>query len=346
MALKKRTSGIAGFKPDDALKELLRDSASNDLQIARAAQRQLAVAITLPMRQGILDGDIVGENGIFVTEEFDTHVQITYPLDFVVPGTEAEYAAYTIPGSGRIPEKHVEGDYMSVATYKVGNSIDFNLDYAKDARWNIVARALQVMENGFVRKSNSDAWKTLVAAAVDRNLFVYDTQAPAGFVTKRLFSLAKTQMRRSGGGNFQANNPIRLTDAFMSPEALEDMRNWDLTQIDDVTRREIFLAERDGGLANVFGVDLHELFELGENQALQNYFTSLGGSFTGSDTELIIGMCLDNEVNGSGFVNPVSMKLEIFEDDQLHRQQRQGYYGWLKHGFALTDNRNVLLMTA
>lgn len=325
---------------DDSMKALLRKSGDNDFSVARASQRELAVALQEPLREGILDGDIIGELGIFTPIDFEPGTQIEFPLDFVVPGTESEYAAFTIPNVGRIPEKNIEGDYVTVPTYDVGAAIDWALKYARNARWDIVTRAMQVLENMFVTKMNSDAWRCIIAAGVDRNVLTYDSAAPAGFFTKRLVSLMKTTMRRSGGGNLGSVNQIKLTDLFISPEGMEDIRTWDLTQIDDVTRRQVFLAENDGGLSNIFGVDLHELDELGESQTFQDYYTSLGASL-GSDLELVVGMDLNDRV-GSSFVMPVREKLEIFEDEMLHRQRRQGFYGWQEHGFAVLDNRRVI----
>ena len=324
---------------DETMKNLLRKSGDNDLAIARVAQRELALAFMEPIRQGILNGDIVGEFGIFTPMGFDPGQDIEFPLDFVVPGTESEYAAYTIPNIGRIPEKHIEGDMVRVPTYDVGASIDFALKWARDARWDIVARALNVLENMFVRKMNSDAWRVLIAAGVDRNLLAFDSAAPAGFFTKRLISLMKTTMRRSGGGNLSSINPIKLSDVFLSPEGMEDIRTWDLTQIDDVTRRQVFLAENDGGLSNIFGVDMHELTELGENQTFQTYYTSLGASLAAGDLELVVGLDLNEAGN---FVMPIREKLQIFEDEALHRQRRQGYYGWQEHGLAVLDNRRII----
>lgn len=324
---------------DNDVKALLRKSGDNDLAIARAAQRELATAFVEPIRQGILSGDIIGEFGIFTPVRFDPGQDIEWPLDFVVPGTESEYSAYTIPNIGRIPEKHIEGDLVRIPTYDVGASIDFALKWARDARWDIVTRALNVLENMFVRKMNTDAWRVIIAAGVDRNLLAYDSAAPAGFFTKRLISLMKTTMRRSGGGNLGSTNQIRLTDIFMSPEGLEDVRTWDLTQIDDVTRRQIFLNEQDGGLSNIFGVDIHELDELGENQSLQNYYTSLGAALASNDTELVVGLDLSDT---STFVMPIRSPLEIFEDEALHRQRRQGYYAWQEHGLAVLDNRKIM----
>ena len=52
----------------------------------------------------------------------------------------------------------------------------------------------------------------------------------------------KTVMVRNGGGNTASLRRSKLTDVYMSPEGLEDIRNWGLDQVDELTRREIFMA--------------------------------------------------------------------------------------------------------
>jgi len=227
-----------------------------------------------------------------------------------------------------------------VNTYGISSSIDFLLKYAREANWNVVARAMQVLESSFVKKMNDDGWHTLLAAAVDRNILVYDADAAAGQFTKRLVSLMKTVMRRNGGGN-SVTAPGRLTDLYTSPEAIEDIRNWGIDQLDEVSRREVYTATDDGpAITRIFGVNLHDLFEFGDNQEYQTYFTSdLAGSLQASDVELVIG--LDQGASDS-FVMPIKREVEIFEDESLHRHQRQGYYGWAEMGYGVLDNRRVL----
>jgi len=325
-------------RPDEQLTKWLVESGNRDKKIAFPAQQQLAQAIQGQIREGILEGDIIGD--IFTQLPFLPGAATEFPLDILVPGTERDFSAYTIPNHGRIPERHIESDFIMVPTYDVGSSIDWLLKFARDSRWDVVGRAMAILEATFVRKMNLDGWQTIIAAAVDRNIVVYDPAAAAGYFTKRLVSLMQLQMRRSGGGGTGAINPIRLTDIFLSPESMEDMRTWDLTMVDDVTRREIFQSTRVGGLQNMFGVQMHDLYELGELQAFQNYFTQLGGTLGPSDLELVIGLDLSNP---DVFVNPIRQEIEIFEDETLHRQRRAGFYGWGEHGFAVLDNRRVIL---
>mgnify|MGYP003154101582 CR=1 FL=1 len=327
-------------RPSDEFISLLRKAGDSDQNVAIAAQREFAKALELPLRKGVLAGDILGD--IFEVTTVEAGGTTEYPLDLISPGLEGEHIAYTNPGNGRIPERSVEGDYVAIPTYSITSSIDFLLRYAREARWDIAARAMQVMEAGFTKKMNDDGWHTILAAGVDRNILVYDGDATAGMFSKRLVSLMQTVMRRNAGGNTGSAGRGRLTDLYVSPEALEDIRNWGLDQIDEVTRREIYSAPEGGApITRVFGVNLHDLDELGEGQEYQTFFTgSLSGAVQAADVELVVG--LDQSSNDS-FVMPVRQTLEVFEDPTLHRQQRAGFYGWAEIGFGVLDNRRVIL---
>jgi hypothetical protein len=328
-------------RPDEAFIDLLKRSGSSEKNEALAAQRELAKAIELPLREGVLVGNIL--DGIFEAIPMEPGTTTEFPLDLLAPGEEDEFVAYTNPGHGRIPERAVEGDYVMVPTYSITSSIDYLLRYAREARWDVVGRAVQVLEASFVKKMNDDGWHTILSAGTDRNILVYDADAAAGQFTKRLVSLMKTVMRRNGGGNSASINRSTLTDLYISPEGLEDIRNWGVDQIDEVTRREIYQAA-DGSaiLTRVFGVNIHDIDELGESQEYQKFFTTdLSGSLgPNSDVELVVG--LDQSANDS-FVMPVKENVQVYEDDTMHRHQRAGMYGWAEMGFAVLDNRRVLL---
>ena len=81
--------------------------------------------------------------------------------------------------------------------------------------------------------------------------------------------------------------------------------------------------------------------ELGSGQEYQTFYADqLAGTLQGSDSELIVGL----DLNGNdSFVMPVKQEVQIFEDDALHRHQRAGFYGWAELGFAVLDNRRILL---
>ena len=330
------------FQPTPELTDLLVRSGSLNAEVSLSANREFAKALELPLRQGVLSGDIL--SGIFEPIRLAQSATPEFPLDFLAPGTEKDFVAYTIPNHGYIPERHVESDYVMVPTYDIGASIDYLLKYARDARWDVVGRAMEVLEAQFVKKMNDDGWHTILAAGYDRNIVVFDSDASVGQFTKRLVSLMKTVMRRNGGGNSASNNRGQLTDLYVSPEAMEDIRNWGVDQVDETTRREIYTAA-DGSLNRVFGINLHDIDELGEGQEYQLYYAStLSGSMPQSspntDVEVVVGLDLRKR---DSFVMPVREEVQIFEDNTLHRQKRAGFYGWAEQGFAVLDNRRVLL---
>ena len=326
------------FQPTPELTDLLVRSGSQKREVSLAASAEFAKALEQPLRQGVLSGNIL--DGIFEPIRLSQSATPEFPLDFLSPGTEKDFVAYTVPNHGYVPERHVEGDYVMVPTFDIGASIDYLLKYARDARWDVVGRAMEVLEASFVKKMNDDGWHTLLAAGVDRNIVVYDSDAAAGQFTKRLVSLMKTVMRRNGGGNSASNNRGLLTDLYVSPEAMEDIRNWGVDQVDEVTRREIYTAA-DGAINRIFGVNLHDLDELGEGQEYQLFYdNTLSASLPTGDAELVVGLDLRKR---DSFIMPIREEVQIFEDETLHRQKRAGFYGWAEQGFAVLDNRRVLL---
>ena len=326
------------FEYTDEMNQLLATAGSMNREESVSAMGELAKALELPLRKGVMDGDIL--DGIYEAIQLQPGATSEFPLDFLAPGTEKDFVAYTIPNHGRIPERHVEGDYVMVPTFDIGASIDFLLKYARDARWDVVGRAMEVLQQSFVKKMNDDGWHTLISAGADRNVMIYDADASNGVFSKRLVSLMKVIMRRNGGGNSTSINRGELTDLYISPEAEEDIRNFGVDEVDEITRRE--LITREGGLlTRLFQVNLHILDELGQGQEYQNYYVNdLSGSMPTGKVEIVVGLDLRNQ---DSFVMPVRQGVQIFEDDTLHRQRRAGMYGFAEHGFAALDTRRVLL---
>lgn len=326
------------FEYTDEMNKLLAKAGSYDQVESTSAMAEIAKALELPLRKGVMDGDVLGN--IFEAIQLQPGATSEFPLDFLAPGTEKDFVAYTLPNHGRIPERTIEGDYVMVPTYDIGASIDFLLKYARDARWDVVGKATQVLQNSFVKKMNDDGWHTLLAAGVDRNILIYDADASNGTFSKRLVSLMKVTMRRNGGGNSSSINRGQLTDLYISPEAEEDIRNFGVDEVDEVTRRDLIVNE-GGLLTRLYGVNLHVLDELGDGQEYQTYFESdLTGTMPSGKEEIVVGLDLTNR---DSFVMPVRQAVQVFEDPTLHRQRRAGMYGWAEQGFAVLDTRRVLL---
>ena len=327
------------FEPTPELTDLLIRSGSAKKEVSVAASAEFAKALEQPLRQGVLSGNIL--NGIFEPVRLAPGATPEFPLDFLAPGTEKDFVAYTIPNHGYIPERHVESDYVMVPTYDVGASIDYLLKYARDARWDVVGRAMEVLESSFVKKMNDDGWHTVISAGVDRNIVVFDGDAAAGQFTKRLVSLMKTVMRRNGGGNSTATTAVSLL-IFMSHQRL-----WKIFVTGVLIKLMRLLVVKftsdDGGASvnRVFGVNLHDLDELGVDQEYQLFYSSTLSGSLGSDQELVVGLDLRKR---DSFIMPIREEVQIFEDDTFI-VRRELVSMDMPNRFSQYDNRRVLLGT-
>lgn len=327
--------------------QLLKDTVSGDLMKATAAKYELSKNLVLPLKKGVVPGDIV--SGFFVMDRFEPGVPVEYPIDFLVPGTEKNYVAYVVPNTGRPAQKFIEGDYLTVKTYDVATSINWARKYAQFARWDVIGRAMMVGEMTFVKRKNDDGFHALMAAGVDRGIYTYDGDSASGYFSKRLISSSQTTMRRNSGGNSTSVDNGRLTHVAISPEGLGDVRNWDGTQLDEITRREIFVADGETPLTRIFGVNLIDIDELGVGQEYQKYYTNvLGASLSGSKEELALGLDLRKGLQDSFYmpyvVQPNGQETEVLQDTQLLLANRDGYQWRRTWGTAVLDTRRVLVM--
>lgn len=329
------------WKPTEQEKALLRQSASTDKNIAVAAQEKIAKALELPLRAGIQPGDIISD--IFEVIPSEGTSTVEFPIHYMTPGTESEYVAFTVPRYGAIPQRIIAGDFVNVPIYDIAGAIDWDLKYARDARWDIVADAAENLRMQFVKKKNDDGFHTVMAAGYNRNIVVADSDASAGDFSVRLVSLMKVVMARNGGGNSTSINRGYLTDLYISTESMADIRSWNVDKIDEFTRREIFTSP-EGRLNRIFSVNLHELTELGEGQEYETFYEStLGGSLPtagNAKLEVVVGLDLSRK---RSFVMPVSEDLTIMTDDTNLRSRTRGMFGWQSLGFGCLDSRCVLL---
>lgn len=337
--VKKRRSLYNEAPPE--LQALLRRASDNAPEVAAAGMRELAKALELPLRKGLLYGSIVGE--IFEPIVLAPDAAPEFPIDIVAPNVPQQHVAFTIPSAGMMPSRTFEGDYIMVPTYDYGNAIEWPLKLAQRSRWDIVGRAMELFEAGLIKKENDDGWHVLLAAAVDRNIIVYDGNAGQGRFTLRLISLMDQAMRRNAGGNTATPYRGRLTDLYMSIECLEDMRNWTLAEVTEAVRTQIFTSE-EGYISRIFQTNLHELIEFGVGQEYTNYYTDatngLGASFAANDVEMVVGFDLQRQ---DSFIHPIREQFSVFEDMTLHRARKAGVYGWKEAGWAATDQRRILL---
>lgn len=315
-------------------KDMLRACASHDEAIFVPHRKAVAQVVNQAWQTGVLEPDLLGN--IFMRSTLEPGVTAKYPLNFYAPANEGSYVAIRLPRQGAIPERVVEGDELLVTTYKIGNAISWSLDYARDARWDVVAQAMEVYNNGFVRKLNDDGWHVILRAALDSTATAFvDTSATAGQFSKQvLLNMMAGIKRQTGGRN------SRLTDIYLSPEGINDIRNFSNTQIDEVSRRELVTSGEDR-VPSLYGVNLHEIQEFGVGEEYELFISSnLGRSHNNSKVEFFIGL---DQLHRDAFVMPVREDMQMFDDPALHRSAKMGVYGWMELGFACLDTRRAVL---
>jgi len=344
------------------LAELFKATAAIDTPEGMEAYKAFAQALTIPILQEIRDASIMRQ--LFAVERLAPGAQAVYPVadDFEVP-------VFVLPGLGYMAQNFVEGvgEEVYVPTFSISASADWKVTYARDSRIDIPERAARNAARAIAEFEEESGWRVIVPGATTnfsgQGLLGARTapifQVPAGqtgekFLSKELLNLLLVGMKRQRRS---------LTDLYIAPEDAADIREWTETQIDPITRREIFTA---AGLGKVWNINMHEVYQLGstgrfninQNGAAFGVFqVNAGGSFNnytpvhintvdGNGNVTVAGETqiygFDLSVNDS-LVLPVRKEYEAHDDPTLLRQQKQGFFGWEEVGFALLDSRMVNL---
>lgn len=323
-----------------------------------AAYRAFAAALTTPILQKIELESIM--RSMFSVERLAPGAQAVYPVaeDFEIP-------VWVLPGLGYIAQNFIEGigEEVYVPTFTIDASADWKITYARDSRIDIAQRAAARAAKDLANYEEECGWRVIMPAATSsfsgkgllgsRPAPIYEIQPTAtgaGYLSKELINKMIVGFKRIGR---------TLTDLYVSPEDASDIREWTDTDIDPVTRREIFQA---AGMGRVWGITLHEVQHLGATGLYNiNGNASAYGKFVADSSEEYNAYTIENpnvtaadgtistlgETQILGFdmtandslVMPIRKEYEAHDDPTLLRLQKQGFFGWAELGFACLDSR-------
>ena len=323
-----------------------------------AAYRAFAAALTTPILQKIELESIMRQ--LFTVERLGPGAQAVYPVaeDFEIP-------VWVLPGLGYVAQNFIEGigEEVYVPTFTIDAAADWKITYARDSRIDIASRAANRAAKDLANYEEECGWRVIMPAATSafsgkgllgsRPAPIYEinpTAQGAGYLSKELINKMIVGFKRIGR---------TLTDLYVAPEDAADIREWTDTDIDPVTRREIFQA---AGMGKLWNVTLHEIQHLGATGMYNiNGNGSAYGKFTADGSNDYNGYSLDNpnitaadgtvstlgETQIMGFdlsvndslVMPVRKEYEAHDDPTLLRVQKQGFFGWAELGFACLDSR-------
>jgi len=341
------------------MKELFRMTASLDPNSSEGirARQELAAAIKVPILQEVKFQSVVRE--LFAPEVLEPGAIASYPVadDFELP-------VWVLPGLGYAAQNFIEGvgEDVYVPTFRINTAADWKLDYAKHSRVDIAARAMRKAAQAIAEYEEESGWSVLIPAGTTnfaatgllpaRNANIQEVAATAqgaGYLSKELVNKLMIAFQRQGR---------TLTDLWISPEDAGDIREWTETDIDPVTRREVF---QSAGMGSIWNVQLHVLphlggqgkFNINDSTASYGLFKDTAGSY--GDYTLDNANVTDSAGNVTtagetqiwafdmssmdSLVMPISEEFEIWDDPNLHREQKMGFYGWESVGFACLDSR-------
>jgi len=340
------------------MQELFRATAEVHTPEGLAAYRAFAAALTTPILQKIELESIM--RSMFAVERLAPGAQAVYPVaeDFEIP-------VWVLPGLGYVAQNFIEGigEEVYVPTFTIDASADWKLTYARDSRIDIAQRAAARVAKDLANYEEECGWRVIMPAATSsfsgkgllgsRPAPIYEinpASTGAGYLSKELINKMIVGFKRTGR---------TLTDLYVSPEDAADIREWTDTDIDPVTRREIFQA---AGMGSLWNVQLHEVQHLGATgQYNINGNSSEFGKFIAGAGDIYNSYTIENAnvVNSDGTINtlgetqvigldmstndslvmPVRKDYEAHDDPTLLRVQKQGFFGWAELGFACLDSR-------
>jgi hypothetical protein len=340
------------------MQELFRATAEVHTPEGLAAYRAFAAALTTPILQKIELESIM--RTLFAVERLGPGAQAVYPVaeDFEIP-------VWVLPGLGYVAQNFIEGigEEVYVPTFTIDSAADWKLTYARDSRIDIAQRAAARTAKDLANYEEECGWRVILPAATSsfsgkgllgsRPAPIYEidpSSTGAGYLSKELINKMIVGFKRTGR---------TLTDLYVSPEDAADIREWTDTDIDPVTRREIFQA---AGMGSLWNVQLHEVQHLGATgQYNINGSASEYGKFIAPSADTYNSYTMENAnlVNADGTINtlgetqvigfdlsvndslvmPIRKEYEAHDDPTLLRVQKQGFFGWAELGFACLDSR-------
>ena len=339
------------------MQELFKATSAINTPEGLMAYKAFAAALTTPILQAIERDSIMRQ--LFAVERLGPGAQASYPIaeDFEIP-------VWVLPGLGYVAQNFIEGigEEVYVPTFTIDGAGDWKLTYARDSRVDIAARAAEKAAKAISDYEEECGWRVILPAATSvfygkgllgsRPAPIYEinpASTGAGYLSKELINKMIVGFKRIGR---------RLTDLYVSPEDAADIREWTDTDIDPVTRREIFQA---AGMGSIWNVTLHEIQHLGatglyninSSDSAYGKFLATGVTYNGytldnpnktaaDGTIATLGetqiLGFDLSVNDS-LVMPIRKEYEAYDDPTLLRVQKAGFFGWEEIGFACLDPR-------
>lgn len=361
--------------------ELLAKVGSRNKSVSYAAQEILAALVGNIVEQ-VLEQAATSEL-IYETHEYAFDTVPSIPLDLFEGTEENHIRVWSQNIAGGLPTNLVHGtDEYRFQTYRLDSAISFLKRYARDGRLDVVAKAMERMSQELLVDMEDNAWAPILSALADSVLADGSNHLIAAHTAgtfqlhdlNKLFTkIARIHTSWNGGTPASLKGKKGLTDLFISPEILENIREFAYQPMNtrgvpnsdestalglpDSVRAEFF---GKAGVPAIYGVGLHVLNEFGVgksyNSLFDSFYTASGPqpAFNGASQQLVLGA----DLSQSAFVRAVASEptsdfdvdspaeygtVVVQVDDQfVNRQEQVGWYGRLEEGRVVLDNKALV----
>jgi hypothetical protein len=346
--------------------ELVKAIGSRDATVAREASEAFAAFIGPVVSKVLMQAGTA--SAIYSDAPYDEDDNPSLPLDLWHDQNQDYVTVWSQSVAGGLPSSTVEGfSELKVSTYRLDSAVSFLKRYARRGRLDVVSKAVERMSNEVLVKQERNAWAVVLKALAEARTPAVGTNngVAGGHITtassagtfqladlNNLMTLVKRINTSYAGGT--TDSSYGLTDLFVSPEVKADIRAFAYqpftvsagtgTNLPDNVREEIY---RGAGTESLYGVNIHELVELGVGQKYSALFNAFKGSqaFNNVTQELAIGLDLSKEA----FIRPIARQAEsggtftVLPDDQfVARSEKTGFYGSLEEGRVCIDARAIV----
>lgn len=344
--------------------ELIKAMGSKNASTSREAQEAFAAFIGPVVQEVIQQAGTA--SSVYTDAPYDEDDSPSFPLDLYYDERSVDNHITVTSQSiaGGLPSSQVVGmQELKIATYSLDSAVSFLKKYARRGRLDIAAKAIERMAQEILVKQERNAWAVLLKALAEGTTGG-TAHITDGGVTGSTFQLdhmnkLMTLMKRINesfaGGSPAAAYSNGITDLYISPEVMEDVRAFaynavggssagaSVTDLPDGVREEIY---RSAGTSSIYGVALNELIELGASKKYNTLFDTFDSiSFDAANDEIIIGV--DN--SKGAFIRAVAQQSETGgtftaqADDQFaQRSEKIGFFGKVEEGRVCLDSRAVV----
>jgi hypothetical protein len=296
--------------------ELIKAMGSRNQTVSREAQEAFAAFIG-PVIQKVLQ--VAGTaSAIYTDAPFNQDDSASYPLDLYYNENNTGYiSVWSQHVAGGLPTSTDVSaiEEMKIATYRLDSALSYFKRYARQARLDIVSKALERMAQEVLIKQERNAWAVILRALAEATTStstapIKVTGGDGGHILpgwdkgkfqlhdlNRLMTLNRRINEAWAGGTPEAAYSNGITDLYVSPEVKEQVRSFAYNPLNtaapsvpggsatdtgialpDGMRADIYRA---AGMQEIYGVNIVELLELGVGKKYTDLFDAFNAKFFG-----------------------------------------------------------------